>query len=311
MPADDRVSRRLKLRDLDVLMAVARMGSMGKASDQLNLSQPAVSKAIADLEQTLGVRLFDRGRHGVEPTAYGLALIKRGTAVFDELRHGVQDIEFLADPTAGTVRVGSAEPLGASLVTAVINRLSSKCPQMVFHVEPGPELLDKLVERKIELAVLHLFWPIAEKRMAAEVLFHDTFVIAAGTTNPWTRRRQVKLGDLIGERWVVLPEAHHTRSTVIEAFRAGGLEAPHGTVVTASLNVRNSLLATGRFLTVLPRVALAFPTSHPGIKALPVELRAMRAPVAIVTLKNRTLSPVAKLFIDTARAITKTFSTER
>ena len=82
---------------------------MGKAVERLNLSQPAISKAIADLEQTLGVRLLDRSRQGVEPTAYGIALMRRGTAVFDELRQCVGDIDHLSDPTTGELRIGVVE----------------------------------------------------------------------------------------------------------------------------------------------------------------------------------------------------------
>ena len=98
---NDRVRRRLKLRDVDILLAVIQTGSMGKAAGALNMSQPAVSKAIAYLEHALGVRLLDRSRQGVEPTPYGRALVKRGVAMFDELRQGVQDIASLTDPAAG------------------------------------------------------------------------------------------------------------------------------------------------------------------------------------------------------------------
>jgi DNA-binding transcriptional LysR family regulator len=77
MPWNDRVKRRLRLRDLDILMAIIETGSMGKAAKRLNVSQPAVSKAIVELEDALGVQLFDRGRRGVVPTPYGLALRKR------------------------------------------------------------------------------------------------------------------------------------------------------------------------------------------------------------------------------------------
>ena len=75
MPWDDRIRRRLKLRDIDILMAVIQAGSMGKAAGRFNMTQPAVSKVIADLEQTLGVRLLERSRQGVEPTPHGLAKI--------------------------------------------------------------------------------------------------------------------------------------------------------------------------------------------------------------------------------------------
>src|SRR5258708_14688199 len=104
-----RVRRRLRLRDVDILMAVIQTGSMGKAAGALNMSQPAVSKAIAYLEHTLGVRLLDRSRQCVEPTPYGRALIKRGVAVFDELRQGVQDIASLTAPTLCEIPMGGGE----------------------------------------------------------------------------------------------------------------------------------------------------------------------------------------------------------
>src|ERR1700676_1094713 len=101
MQLSDRIGRRMKLQDLHVLMTVIQAGSMGKAGQRLNISQPAISRSIAELEQVLGVRLLDRHRQGVEPTEYGRALLDCGVAVFDDLRQGVKNIEFLADPAAG------------------------------------------------------------------------------------------------------------------------------------------------------------------------------------------------------------------
>src|SRR5215831_972698 len=113
----ERIERRLKLHDMRVLMSVVQAGSMGKAAERLGTSQPAISRSIADLEHALGVRLVDRSRRGIEPTAYGRALIRRGTAVFDELRQGVKDIEFLADPTAGELRIGTTEAIAGAIVS--------------------------------------------------------------------------------------------------------------------------------------------------------------------------------------------------
>jgi DNA-binding transcriptional LysR family regulator len=106
---DERVARRLKLRDLYVLRTVTTLGSMGKAAHELAVSQPAISKAITDLEFVLGVRLLDRSRRGVEVTRYGAALLKWSAAAFDNLRQGVDEIDFLADPTGGEVRIGSTD----------------------------------------------------------------------------------------------------------------------------------------------------------------------------------------------------------
>src|SRR3954453_1378180 len=104
MQLSDRIGRRLKLQDLHVLMTVVQAGTMGKAAQHLNTTQPNISRAIAELEHAFGVRLLDRHRQGIAPTEYGRALLDCGTAVFDDLRQGVKKIELLADPGAGEVR---------------------------------------------------------------------------------------------------------------------------------------------------------------------------------------------------------------
>src|SRR6185437_2353118 len=107
MTVSDRTALRMKLHDLHVLMAVVQAGSMSKAAAALNTTQPAVSRSIAELERTIGMRLLERNPQGGEPTAYGRALLAGGVAAFDDLRQAIKNIEFLADPTAGEVRIGS------------------------------------------------------------------------------------------------------------------------------------------------------------------------------------------------------------
>src|SRR5580692_8711360 len=94
----ERIGNRIRLRDLHVLLAVAECGSMSKAAIRLAISHPVVSKTVSDLEQALGVRLFDRNSQGVELTAYGGALLNCGRVVFDEMRQGLKQIEFLTNP---------------------------------------------------------------------------------------------------------------------------------------------------------------------------------------------------------------------
>src|SRR6185437_7346933 len=134
MRLSDRIGRRIKLQDLHILMTVVQAGSMGKAARQLNTSQPNISKSIADLEHALGVRLLDRHRQGIEPTEFGHALLGGGTAVFDELRQTLKNIEFLADPSSGEIRVGCTPLLAASFASAVVDRLSQRHPGIVFHL---------------------------------------------------------------------------------------------------------------------------------------------------------------------------------
>ena len=163
----------------------------------------------------------------------------------------------------------------------------------------------ELSERNVDFLIVRRFGPIADERLDFEFLSDDSYVVAAGAHNPWVRRRKIALAELASEAWVLPAPGSVIASVVRKAFRAGGLDYPRTTVVTESSEVRTSLLATGRFVTIFPASALRFPAQRPEIRVLPVQLPMARLPNGIVTLKNRTLSPVAQLFIDCSREIAK------
>jgi DNA-binding transcriptional LysR family regulator len=313
MQISDRIGRRIKLQDLHILMTVAQAGSMGKAAVALNTSQPNISKSIGDLEHALGVRVFDRHRQGIRPTDYGRALLEGGIVVFDELRQTVKNIEFLADPTAGELTIGSITPLAASFVSTAIDRISRRYPRITFRVvTKRTNLLHQdLLERTVDLLVVRKFGPIADDRLNFEPLFDDSFVVVAGAQSPWVLRRNIGLAELANASWVVLPVDAAAGSIARDAFRASGLDFPRAAVVTDSSEVRFSLVSTGRYLTILSDSALKFSTGRRGLKILPVKLPTAPVPNGIVTLKNRTLSPLAKLFIEHARAVAKPMAKKR
>lgn len=297
----------MKLHDLHVLMTVAQAGSMGKAARILNTTQPNISRAIGELEHALGVRLLDRHRQGIEPTEYGRALLDCGAAVFDDLRQGMKNIAFLADPAAGELRIGTTTFLAASFVSALVDRLSRRYPRIVFHLVTGytETLHRELAERNVDLLIIRGSGPIADPRYDFEFLFDDSYVVAAGAQNRWVRRRKIEIAELADELWVLPPPDSVIGSIVMGAFRASGLDYPRVHVVTDCPHMRVSLLATGRFVTIFPASAFRFLSKRSELKVLPVELPMARRPNGIVTLKNRALSPVARLFIDCAREVAK------
>jgi DNA-binding transcriptional LysR family regulator len=307
MQLSDRIGNRMKLQDLHVLMTVVQAGSMGKAAQILNTTQPNISRSIGELEQALGVRLLDRHRQGIEPTEYGRALLDCGAAVFDDLRQGVKNIAFLADPAAGELRIGTTTFLAASFVSVLVDRLSRRYPRIVFHLVTGytETLHQDLAERNVDLLIIRGSGPIADPRYDFEFLFDDSYVVAAGAQNQWVRRRRIEIAELVNELWVLPPADSVIGSIVKDAFRASGLDYPRVSVVTDCPHMRISLLATGRFVTVFPASAFRFLTKRSELKILPVELPTARRPNGIVTLKNRALSPVAKLFMDCARDVAK------
>ena len=307
---NDRIGRRLKLSDLHILLAVAQCGSMAKAARQLAMSHPVVSRAIGELERTLGVPLLERNPHGVELTAFGRAMLARSHAAFDELRQGVKDIEFLADPTAGEVRVGSSVIIGSSLVAAIVDRLSREYPRITVHLLASEAALAyrALEERDVEVVIAGLFGPVTRENMTAEILYEDPFVVAAGARNPWCQRRRIKLSELMEEPWALPPRDSPTGPMVVDLFRGRGLDLPRAALIASSIPARNAMLANGRFLTMVPTSVVKLAGRKGDIRALPVDIPKVGRPIGIVTLKKRALSPVAQLFVGAAREVASSMS---
>ena len=301
----DRIGRRVRLRDLHVLLAVIQSGSMAKAAQTLSVSHPVISKTIGDLERTLGVRLLDRNPHGIEATLYGREVITWGVTVFDELREGVKRLEFLKDPTRGELRIGSTDALMAGFVPAVIDRLTRKAPRVAIHTIDGPpdELRRALRERRIDLFVARSPQRPIDQDLTEELLFDESLLIVAGAQNPLVRRRKLALADIVDEPWIMLPAGNPAGLLFAEACRNLGVPAPRGMVTSESGPLRNSLLATGRFLTVAAGSALHFTAERLGLKILPVQLPIEPRPVSVTLLQKRTISPVAQLFLVEARGV--------
>jgi DNA-binding transcriptional LysR family regulator len=305
MQRAEHVSRRLKLRHLNVLMAVARCGSMAKAAEHLAVSQPVVSKAIAELEQILGVRLLDRGPHGVEPTAHGRALLNRSAAIFDDLRTSVSELEFLSDPTAGELRIGCEENLATGLLPALIDRLAGRYPRIEFAMviaDPNGAGSEGAHRRDCH----HANGSAPRRRgVRATKLYDDRLWVVAGARHALLRRKKIRLADLVEERWCLPPPDHPVGALVIEAFRRSGLEPPRRSVTVGSAQCTSNLVAKGHFLGVHGSMFLRFTPPSVRLKVLPVELPIPSSSTSIVTLRHRTLSPVAQLFINYAREVTQ------
>jgi DNA-binding transcriptional LysR family regulator len=309
---DARIGGRVRLRDLHILLAVVQCGSMARAAAQLGVSQPAVSEAVAGLERALGVRLLERGRRGVEPTAYGSALLKSGRAAFDELRRGIKQIEFLSDPAAGELRIACPESISSGILAPVIKRMSERYPRVRLFVEPflfrGRPLFPQLENREVDLVFTRLSTPPTQNDFTVEILFNDRIRLAAAKHGPWARRRKIDLAELVGEPWITVPSDDIGGSVLLDAFRARGLEPPRITVTTYSIHLRNSLAANAGFIAALPDSVLRFSTDN--LRELPIDLPAPPWSVAIVTLKKQTSNPVVERFINYARELVKSIAGE-
>jgi DNA-binding transcriptional LysR family regulator len=153
--------------------------------------------------------------------------------------------------------------------------------------------------------------PFSDEELHADILYQERLYIVAGKRSKWADRRKLELADLIDEAWLLPPAGTLPRSLVEEAFHARGLRVPRASVVSLSFNLYSSLLPTGRYLAAIPGTVLRYGALRSAVKVLAVEFPIHPTPIAIMTLKHRTLSPVARLFIECAREIAKPVAKSR
>ena len=302
----DSVLGRVKLRDLKVLLAVGQSGSMSEAAKRIAVSHPVVSKTISELERTLGVRLLERNARGVEPTPYGQALIRCGVAVFDELRQGLQTLELLGNADAGTLSIGCPELMSAGLLPAIADQFSQRYPSVILHTvfaDTASAQFERLRERKVDLLLGTVPSPFVEDDLTLEHLFDEQFVVVAGHQCPWARRRDLVLDELIEENWVLPPPDSVPGLRIARIFEATKLPVPAATMINLSIHLTIALVATGRFIGILPSSIPSFSPARSSLKILPVKLPLQRVSVGILTVKNRTINPRARSFIECARKI--------
>ena len=303
---EDRVGRRLKLRDLHTLQVVSEVGSMAKASQQLGLSQPAISKAIVEMEQALGTRLLDRSSVGVELTSSGRLLVDRARLIFDEVRQGVKDIQYLSDPTRGEVRIGVTEPNTSWLAQAIAG-LSRRYPNISCYVEvtDTTTMMRMLRERTLDVVLTRWTAKNATDDFHAETLFRTELAVMAAKQHPLMRARKLLLKDLMEERWTLSPPDSFLGQIVRETFRRSNLDLPATTVTSISIYMRLSLLVHGGFLSVLPVSMLQHPGDKTWLRALPVELRDPVANISAITLAKRRPGGAVKLFLESCRELAR------
>lgn len=300
--AASRLARRLRLKDLDALLTVIEAGSMARAAQRLALTQPAVSKAMSEMEATLGVPLLERDARGVRPTAFGEALADRARAMLDELGQAERDLAHIADPMAGEVRIGTTEPMTFTVAEA-IRRLAAERPRVAFDIaiaDTGSLMVD-LRARRLDVVVTRAGAGETTEDIAADWLYRVPLAVVADRGNPLLRRRGLRLADVIGEPWTLSPPGTFLGRLVAAAFAREGLAVPRASVVSVSIVMRLALIAGGPWLSILPRNMLHHPTSAGFLRALDITVEDPAGAIAALTLRRRYMPGPVRAFLDVLR----------
>jgi DNA-binding transcriptional LysR family regulator len=299
--------RHLKMRELRVLLAVAEQGSFRKAAQALHITQPAVTSAIADLERTLGVPLFERTPHGTTLTAFGASLSKHASAIFDELRLASEELTVISTGWSGSLRVGTVPMPATSILPVALVRLLKDHPDVFVSVMEASEtvLAEAVKARKIDLFVSRLPSHAMDDELQYRVLYEDTVCVIASRTHRLSGRKRLGYAELSGERWIMPPEGTFFFEHVQRVLGAGGFTMPRHSIKTMSIPVMYGMVAEGQFLAFAASSQYRFTPMKPLLTALPLDLPPVTAPIGIVTPKRREINRVAANLVGHIQSLVK------
>jgi DNA-binding transcriptional LysR family regulator len=257
------------------------------------------------MEHVVGASLLERSSQGVELTESGRILVARGRVIFDEVREGLKDIEAVADPAQGNLRIGAADPL-TIVVAEIIADISSKYPRIDYQVtiNDADTTLRQLRDRELDVVLTRWNPETTPDDLSCEILFHSPLAVLASKSHPLVKRRKLNLKGLMGERWTLSPPDSYFGRIVADVFRRKKLELPRSIVSTISIHMRVDLLASGDFISVLPTYILRHQGNSAWLRALDVNLNEV-GPIAAITLKKRRPAGTLSLFQETSRRVCK------
>lgn len=300
-----RLAGRLKLRQLQLLSALGAGASLRRAAADLNLSQPAATRLLAELEAALGYRLFERSRRGLTATPVGRAMVKHARVMLADLDGARAELAAIARGASGRITVGSLMFTGLVLVPRAIAKVKAAHPLLEISVREGTqdELLPALREGALDLLVGRLTTPETGEDVELEVLYEQDFRVACGSRHALRRRRPRSLRDLVAEPWV-LPATHTPfRQRLDLRFVAEAGARPLDVVESNSLPLTLALLRDNRRLAVLP-VEVASDYAGLGLLAeLPLVLSGLLGPVTVFRRRAQPLSDEARALIEAIRAV--------
>jgi DNA-binding transcriptional LysR family regulator len=300
-----RLPRHLKMGELRVFVAVLEHRSFRKAAAVLHLTQPAVTKAVAGLEDTLGVKLFDRLAHGVEPTVHGRSFAPRAVAIFDELRRAAQELTMVSNGTLGNLRVGTVPMPAIPFLPVALNRLLDRQAGILVSLveERETELLDRLRKRDIELAIMRLALVDAEADLHVEPLFDEQLCVVAAQTHPLASRDRLHWPELLQQRWVLPPADCFFFEHVQRSLARLNMPMPRHAVESMSIQLQFSMVLHAGMLGFGMRSQISFAPGKEFVVRLPFELPLTGTAVAAVSLASHEPSPLARQLVGHIRAL--------
>ena len=304
---------RIKTRQLALLAHLDRERSVLRAAEAVGMSQPAASKLLHELEEALGVSLFERHARGVEPTPYGEILVRHAHSVLAEIRRAQEEVDALKRGQQFRVAIGTVMSPGTDLVPMAISLLEQRHPQMIASVEMdfSRPLVAKLLEGRLDIVIARILDAQDAARLSFEALAQEPHSLIARAKHPLARQPKLGVEDLVEHTWILPPAPSILRERLNAMFLQRGLSLPQKIVETSSLPMITNLLRRTDMLVALPREVVR-PYCDAGMLAvLPIDLGVRMDSFGIITQRERSLSRGAAETLATLREAAATVYSTR
>ena len=294
---------RLKTRHLLLLLHLYEQRSVLRAAEAANMTQPAASKLLSEMEGILGVPLFERHARGVEPTWYGQVLIRRARAALSEIGRAHDEIAAMRSGRMGQAAIGTVVNPGTTLVPQAIAAVKRDFPDILIRVEMdySRPLVAKLLDGQLDIVIGRILGPEGAGDLEFEPLADEPHAVIVRAGHPLTQRGGVTHADLIEYGWIMPPAASVLRTRLDSMFLQHGLAPPQNIIETASLPVIIHLLRHSDLLTALPAESVAPYLQTAQMQVLPIELGVRMEFFGIIRRRDQQLSPGAERVLEALR----------
>lgn len=310
MDISNGLRKRLKIssRQIVLLSALDEFRSLGRAAAAMNTTQPAASLLLQQLEERLGVKLFERRQRGMEPTVYGEVMIRYARSVVHDFSHAEAELADLAKGASGCVRIGSVMGPIPDLLSRWLLAFKRGNPRVRISVDVGTSdtLLPKLIQGDLDMILGRLPDQFDSEGLAIDFFEGgEGMCVIARPGHPLCTREKIELPELFDSTWILRPTGSPMRLWIEAALKTTRMTSTLDVVETSSLLLTTSMIEASDMISVVPRDVAQHFAKYGMVAILPVELPISMSNLAVVTRKSKSLSPSVLMLLECIRAETR------
>ncbi len=295
-------SQRIRLRHLHTFVAVAQQGTLGRAAETLNLSQPALSKTLNELEQLTGTRLFERGRLGAQLTLTGEQFLTHAVKILDALNHAGLSFNQKAEQPSEVIRIGALPTAALGILPAVIGPFHKQQSHVTLQVASmnNTMILSGLKSGELDIGIGRMSDPELMVGLSYELLFLESLKLVVRPNHPLLNEN-ITLSRVMEWPAVVSPQGTVPRQNAETLLASQGCKLPASCIETLSASLSRQLTVDFNYVWFVPSGAVKDDLRQGILTALPVPSQCAAEPIGILTRVDTPLSAGAQILISSIR----------